>query len=182
MWASASAASRAASSPCWGIDGQIHLEVTCDAYTGATQGVAGGTFLYVPTSAHPVFIPTISVDGDCALSGKINGYIKFGPMVSLELFGFDLVGAGVFLGTGVQVGLTLKTLNVRLYGIFNVYITIIGKTLNICNFQPTIFERKQMDTGGYRVKTLETYIIPGQGRVGGTIEEDDNDPKQSVRL
>ncbi|MHB1483806.1 MAG: hypothetical protein ACYCYI_03995 [Saccharofermentanales bacterium] len=156
-----------------GLDGILRLQIESSTFTSVTQGVHGGTFLYVPTSALPIFDPEIKVDGDVALSGQIDGYIKFGPMVNLELFGFDLVGVGIFLGAGVHVGVTLKTLDIELYALFNVYITLVGKTLNLANFKPTILTRHQADTGGYRVKIMEAYVKPG--RSGGTIEMETDD-------
>lgn len=156
-----------------GLDGTLRLQIESDTYTSVTQGVHGGTFLYVPTSAKPLFSHDLNVNGDVALSGQIDGYIKFGPMVNLDIFGFDLVGAGVFLGAGVHVGITLHTLDIELHGIFNVYVTIVGKTLNIANYMPTILERHQADTGGYRVKILETFVKPG--RMGGTLETEPDD-------
>ena len=101
-----------------GINGELRLEIESNTFVGVTQGVGGGTFAYMPTSTRPIFDQEIKVDGNVALSGQINGYIKFGPMVRLELFGFDLVGVGIFLGAGVKVALTLKTLDVELYALF----------------------------------------------------------------
>lgn len=156
-----------------GLDGTLRLQIESATFTSVTQGIQGGTFAYVPTSALPIFDPEIKVDGDVALSGEIDGYIKFGPMVNLELFGFDLVGVGIFLGAGVHVGTTLKTLDIELYALFNVYITLVGETLNLANFKPTILTRHQADTAGYRVKIMEAYVKPG--RTGGTIETETDD-------
>ncbi len=161
-----------------GINGELRLEIESNTFVGVTQGVGGGTFAYVPTSTRPIFDQEIKVDGNVALSGQINGYIKFGPMVRLELFGFDLVGVGIFLGAGVKVALTLKTLDVELYALFNVYLTIVGKTFNLANFTPTIFKRKQANTAGYRVKILEAFVKPG--RFGGTIEMEPDDPENQA--
>jgi len=161
-----------------GMDGKLRLEIESSTFVSVTQGVGGGTFAYVPTTARPIFDQEIKVDGNVALSGQIDGYIKFGPMVRLELFGFDLVGVGIFLGAGVNVTLTLKTLDIELYALFNVYITIVGKTFNLANFKPTIFKRQQADTAGYRVKILESFVKPG--RVGGTIEMEPDDPENEA--
>ena len=152
-----------------GLDGTLLLEIESQTYTATTMGVSGGTAFYVPTSARPVFDQELKADGDCSLSGNINGYIKVGPMVKMDLFGFDLVGGGAFLGAGVQVATTGHFLDIELRGIFNVYVSLGGKTLNLANYQPVILTRKQADTAGYRIKIMEAFVKPG--RVGGIIEQ-----------
>jgi hypothetical protein len=61
-------------------------------------------------------------------------------------------------------------LDVNLYGLFNVYVKLAGKTLNLANYKPTILRRRQANTAGYRIKVVEAFISPGH--VGGTIEKE----------
>jgi|AGTN01.2.fsa_nt_gi hypothetical protein len=153
-----------------GVDGDIQLQIQAREMTGITLGVHGGTKLYIPTSVHKIAKPEIHTDGDVDLSGKINAYLKLGPIAELQLFGFDLVGAGVFLGAGVNVVKDGKTLDVTLYALFNVYIKFLGDTYNLVNWQLEIMHRKQSDTAGYRVKIVESFVgMPG--RVGGILEK-----------
>jgi len=152
-----------------GLDGTLRLEIEARDYTETTMGVRGGTKFYVPTSVKPIFKQGFTSDGDVDLDGDIDGYLKFGPMMGLELFGFDLVGAGVFLGAGVHVLKDNKMLDVNLYGLFNVYVKLAGENFNLANYKPTIFRRRQANTEGYRIKVIEAYISPGH--VGGTIEQ-----------
>jgi len=153
-----------------GLDGSLSLEIEARDYTETTMGVKGGTKFYIPTSVKPIFSQGFTSDGEVDLNGDIDGYLKFGPMVGLELFGFDLVGAGVFLGAGVHVQADNKMLDVNLYGLFNVYVKLAGKTLNLANYKPTILRRRQANTAGYRIKVVEAFISPGH--VGGTIEKE----------
>ncbi len=156
-----------------GLDGTLRLQIESETYTATTMGVSGGTMFYVPTSANPVFEQELKMDGDCSLAGDISGYIKVGPMVRMELFGFDLVGGGAFLGAGVDVDTIGHFLDIEVRGIFNVYVTLGGRTLNLANYKPLILQRKQADTAGFRIKILEAYIKPG--RVGGLIETETDD-------
>ena len=106
------------------------------------MGIEGGTFLYVPTSFHPIFNPTPpKVTGDCDMLGKINGYIKFGPMLGIELFGFDLVGAGALLGAGVNVQSDEVTLNIELYASIDVYLKLADHHFNLARLRPTIYKK-----------------------------------------
>lgn len=158
-----------------GMDGSVRLDIEARETSACKMGIKGGTFLYVPTSFHPIFEPTPpKITGDCNLLGQINGYIKFGPMVGLELFGFDLVGAGVLLGTGVNVESDETMLDIELYASIDVYLALAGKTFNLVRARPTIYKKQQPDMHGYRVSFLETYVEPG--RVGGLIEQE---PSQS---
>lgn len=86
-----------------GLDGSLRLEIAVREFTSTTVGFRGGTALYIPTSVHPIYSHKMKGDGDVRLTGNVDGYIKFGPMLGIELFGFDLLGAGAFPGTGVTV-------------------------------------------------------------------------------
>ena len=157
-----------------GMDGTLSLEIEARDYTETTLGVRGGTKFYIPTSVKPIFGQTFTSDGEVDLNGDIDGYLKFGPMMGLELFGFDLVGAGVFLGAGVSVQAEGKMLDVHLYGLFNVYVKLAGEYFNLANYRPTILRRKQANTAGFRIKVLEAFVMPG--RVGGMIEKEGSQP------
>ncbi len=158
-----------------GMDGTIRLDIEARETSACKMGIKGGTFLYVPTSFHPIFEPEPpKISGDCGLNGEINGFIKFGPMLGLSLFGFDLVGAGVLLGAGVNVESDGAMMDVELYGCIDVYVALAGKHFNLVRARPAIYKKQQPDMHGYRVSFLETYINPG--RVGGLIEEEPTAP------
>ncbi|MBN2557666.1 MAG: hypothetical protein JXB33_02800 [Clostridia bacterium] len=152
------------------MDGTLRLEISAREFTSTTVGVRGGTALYVPTSIRPIHSQTIKGDGDVKLTGKIDGSIRFGPMIGVELFGFDLIGAGVFLGTGVRVEADDFYLDVELYGILNVYVEFLGKHFNLVNLRPTLWQKRQLDTAGYQISFMEAYVYPG--RVSGTIKRE----------
>lgn len=154
-----------------GIDGSITLGIESRETNSNKMGIRGGTKLYIPTSFHPIFEPTVpEISGDCSMLGKINGYIKFGPMLGIEIFGFDLVGAGVLFGAGVNVQSDGAMLDIELYASFDVYIELADKCFTLARAYPTIYRKQQPDMHGYKVEFLETFIYPG--RVGGTIEKD----------
>ncbi len=157
-----------------GMDGNLRLEIVVREWTPLEVGVQGGTAFCIPTSVRPIFNQDIKCDGNVQLSGKINGYLKFGPMVSIEIFGIDLVGTGVLLGAGATVELDGTYLDVTLYGILNIYVQFLGKTYNLVNFRPTILNRRQTDTAGLIVKYLEVFVDPS--RVGGTIQREPDKP------
>jgi len=158
-----------------GMNGEFRLGIEARETSACTMGIEGGTFLYVPTSFHPIFKPeTPKITGDCSMRGKINGYVKFGPMLGIEIFGFDLVGAGVLLGAGVNVQSDGSMLDIELYASIDVYIVLLDEYFSLVRERPTIYRKQQPDMEGFKVSFLETYVDPG--RVGGLIEME---PKQS---
>ncbi|NLV50678.1 MAG: hypothetical protein GXY20_08310 [Clostridiales bacterium] len=162
-----------------GLDGRLRVEVYAREYTSIRVGLRGKTAAYVPISVRPTFDKTIKFDGDVNLTGKINGSLKFGPMLGIEIFGFDLIGAGAFLGTGVSVEKNDTLLDVKLYGILQVYVKLLGKKFNLANLTPTIFRKTQQDTAGYVVDIFEAYVYPG--RVSGTIKKELPEPGEEAK-
>ncbi|MCL1982720.1 MAG: putative Ig domain-containing protein [Clostridiales bacterium] len=150
-----------------GIDGNFRLAIMAGEYTSTKMGARGGTFCCIPTSVRPIFEHTTETSGDVNMSGKINAYVKVGPEMKISIFGLSLIGAGAYLGAGVSVEETDggANLDVNLYGIFNVFITVIGKRCNLVNFTPTIIRKKQVNMDGYKLEVDDCYIAPG--RVGG---------------
>lgn len=151
-----------------GMDGTLRLEIETREFTSTTVGVRGSTKFYIPTSIHPVYDQEFKGDGEVDLAGDIDGYLKFGPMLRLEVFGFKLVGAGAFLGAGVHAQADGHYLNIELYGLLQIYIDFVGKHLSLANFRPTILSKRQADTAGFQIEFLEVYVYPG--RVGGILK------------
>ncbi|MDD4744387.1 MAG: hypothetical protein PHN53_07275, partial [Eubacteriales bacterium] len=138
-----------------GLDGKVTIQMEAREYIQGKAGVKGDTFLYAPVSCKPfVSIPERYFSGDVQVDGKINGFVKAGALLSLEIFGWDLVGAGVFIGSGVNITSSDGLLDIELYGLVQVYITFIGDTYYLVHLKPTLLRKQQKDMGGYRV-TLE---------------------------
>lgn len=139
-----------------GLDGEVTIQMEAREYISSKMGIKGDTFLYAPVSCKPFFsLPEKSFDGDVQVDGKINGYVKAGALLSLEIFGWDLVGAGVFIGSGVNINsLPDNLLDIELYGLIQVYVTFAGDTYYLINFKPTLLRKQQKDMGGYRA-TME---------------------------
>ncbi|MDD3932105.1 MAG: hypothetical protein PHT04_08025, partial [Eubacteriales bacterium] len=138
-----------------GLDGKVTIQMEAREYLQGKAGVKGDTFLYAPVSCKPfVSIPERYFSGDVQVDGQINGFVKAGALLSLEIFGWDLVGAGVFIGSGVNITSVDGLLDIELYGLVQVYITFIGETYYLVHLKPTLLRKQQKDMGGYRV-TLE---------------------------
>ncbi len=171
-----------------GVDGDIRIEAEAREYTSARMGVRGKTYFGLPVSAKGVFNKEFLKDGDVDIAGKIDGYVKVGPLLEISLFGLDLVGAGAFVGVGLRVekdgGKSAENngqmLDINLYASLQIYIKIIGKTLNLINWTPSLLHKRQQDTGGYRVHIEEAYIEIG--RVGGYIEDTRSSSDEGVRV
>ena len=140
-----------------GLNGEVTIQMEAREYISSKMGIKGDTFLYAPVSCKPFFsLPEKSFDGDVQVDGKINGYVKAGALLSLEIFGWDLVGAGVFIGSGVNITSLDGLLDIELYGLIQVYITFAGDTYYLLNFKPTLLRKQQKDMGGYRATIEET--------------------------
>ena len=140
-----------------GLDGKVTIQMEAREYISSKMGIKGDTFLYAPVSCKPFFeLPEKSFDGDVHVDGKINGYVKAGALLSLEIFGWDLVGAGVFIGSGVNITSLDGLLDIELYGLIQVYVTFAGDTYYLINFKPTLLRKQQKDMGGYRVTIEES--------------------------
>ncbi|MCL2751791.1 MAG: hypothetical protein FWE62_03435, partial [Firmicutes bacterium] len=154
-----------------GIDGSFRLEIEVREWTKTKLGVGGATFLCLPASIRPVFsLEDVGVYGNVEMNGKLNAYAKLGPMIDITICGINLVGAGAFLGVGADVNSDGSNLDIKLYGIIEVYVKVFGKTFNIIHERPSILRKKQKDTGGYLVNIADCFISPG--RIGGTIKQE----------
>ncbi len=150
------------------MDGKLTVEIQARAWATETVGAGGGTFLYIPTNVAPyVSVDEIGVTGDVFISASINGEIKAGALVDIELLGWDLVGAGALAGAGITIQTDGTMLNVEMYGKLNAFITLLGNQFNLVNLKIPIFERKQTDMGSYRVRVVEACAY--QDRVGGLV-------------
>ncbi len=153
------------------INGNITIELQAREWVTVVSGVRGGTFLYVPTSRYPYAeMPSAGFTGDVAINASIQGVIKAGAMLSLELFGMDMAGAGAFIGTGLKVTGTSEMLDIELFGIFQIYLAFNDKTYNLVYWTPTILKCQQANTYGYAVSIGQACAYLDQ--VGGLISFD----------
>ncbi len=156
------------------LEGNLRLEVEARAYVANTIGMKGNTAFYVPVTFLPLFeISEKKFDGDVRILGKIDGALKAGALVEVELFGIKLVGVGAFVGAGLTVTISNLNLDIEVYALVQAYIAIIGKTFNLVNLHLTLLEKKQRNTGGCRISILETFLQPQ--RIGGFIEVPEGD-------
>lgn len=153
-----------------GLDGSLALEIEAREYAYAEIGAQGGTLLYVPTSVNGFCNRDFKTDGDFDLAGEINGYLKVGADIGLEIFGFDLAGAGAYLGAGVHAKTDGYMLDVELYGILDIFVKFAGSTIDLVNWRPTIVRKQVANSAGYKVEFLEVYVKPA--RVGGVLYKD----------
>lgn len=155
-----------------GLDGEFTLVAEARQWLMIDKaGIKGGTFCYVPTSFKPLFqLGDKGVDVDASFNGAINGYIKTGPMLGLEIFGWKAAGAGALFGGGAKCAVANGYIEADVYGIVNIYATLLGKTKNLLNWQPVLFHKRQLDMEGYIVTFKEACAF--RKVVWGKIEHD----------
>ena len=83
-----------------GINGEFKITVSVGEWTKFGAGLKGGTAFCVPYSFRPIGYFEKGFIGDASFNGEINGELTVGPIAGLELFGFDVVGAGLLVGFG----------------------------------------------------------------------------------
>jgi hypothetical protein len=121
-----------------GLHGDFAIGLQLSQWSSVTAGIRGGTAFCVPDSFHPIFSFDKGFDGDASFEGEINGALRVGPLLDLELFGFDVVGAGALIGIGASCKVTpsndgLQKIDADLYAPLNVYATLLDHQLNLIN-------------------------------------------------
>lgn len=123
------------------------------------------------------------------LAGQINAITKLGAEMNIEIFGLSLVGAGAYLGAGLSVetisddttGNIDGMLDIKLYGILEIWVSIVGHRLNIVKSYPTILHKEQANTPGFIILSEDLFTFPG--RAGGYIMREPNpsDPDKKLQ-
>jgi hypothetical protein len=120
-----------------GLHGDFTIGLQLSQWSSVTAGIRGGTAFCVPDSFHPIFDFKKGFDGDASFDGEINGALRVGPLLDLELFGFDVVGAGALIGIGASCQPTMsngwKNIDADLYAPLNVYATLLDHQFNLIN-------------------------------------------------
>ncbi|MBP1762333.1 MAG: hypothetical protein H6Q64_1875 [Firmicutes bacterium] len=155
-----------------GLDGQFTLVTEARQWLMIDKfGIGGGTFLYVPTSFHPLFkLGDHGLNGDASFNGAVNGHIMAGPMLELEIFGFDAAGAGALFGGGASCVVQDGYIQADIYGIAKIYAKLMGHGINILNWTPTLFQKRQLDTDGFIISIKEADAY--RGVIWGNIKFD----------
>ena len=155
-----------------GIDGKFTLQVEARQWMKLNKvGLKGDNFFYIPCTIRPLLEPGESgFKLDSQFNGAIDGYIKGGALLELNLLGLDIVGAGVFAGMGAKTVISGEYLEADLYGIIQAYIKFFGKHKNIINWTPTILHKRQTNTAGYIITFKEACAY--RDEVWGTVTFD----------
>ncbi|MDD4504065.1 MAG: S-layer homology domain-containing protein, partial [Clostridiaceae bacterium] len=158
-----------------GLNGQFTLVTEARQWLMIEKaGIRGGTFCYVPTGFKPLFkLGDKGFDVDASFNGAINGYIKAGPMLGLEIFGFETAGAGALFGGGAKCEVLSNYIEADIYGIANIYATLLGRRKNLLNWNPVLFHKRQLDMEGYIVSFKEACAY--RKIVWGKIEMDEGE-------
>ena len=119
-----------------GLNGKFTIGVNMGEWAKASLGLRGGTKFCVPHSFRPIGSFDKDLFGDATFAGEINGEIKAGPMVDLELFGWDVAGAGAFAGFGAHCDGTVTSdgfyrINAELYVPVHFYLTFVGEDFDL---------------------------------------------------
>ncbi|HEX3031242.1 MAG TPA: S-layer homology domain-containing protein [Bacillota bacterium] len=156
-----------------GIDGKFTLTTETRQWTMVNKfGIRGGTFSYVPTSFKPLFeLGDRGITGDARFAGAVNGYVKIGPKLSLEIFGWEAAGAGAFFGGGAECTVANGYIDARVFGLMQVYAVLLDHRLNLINVQPTLFNKRQINMNGFIINFQEACAF--RNAIWGTIERDE---------
>lgn len=157
-----------------GVDGSFTLVAEATEWLEAEAGVRGGTFLWIPTGFQPFFNLNKGFEAETHFAGQVNGYVKAGPLLEIELCGFDLVGAGGLVGLGVDCE-TLGSgsdsiLDVDIYGSIEIYATLLGWRINFVNNTFNLYHLQKPNTYGYDITYNEACAW--RNTVWGEIRKD----------
>lgn len=133
-----------------GADGNMELKVTAHQWIKAEAGIEGGTFLGIPSSVNPYKKIEKDFNVDADFSGKINGYIKAGPMLDVKIAGKNVAGAGIFVGLGARCEYTAgNKLTADIYGLLEVYASALGKKKTLVDEKYVLYQIIKQDTDKY---------------------------------
>ncbi len=155
-----------------GVDGKLTIQAEARQWmTLEKAGLKGKCILYVPVSVGPLFkMGDYGFDLDALMYGAVDGSIKAGAELGINIFGFDLIGAGIYGGMGVNSQSDGSYIDARLYGIVQAYASLIGKKKYIVNWQPTILHKRIKDTAGYILSFKE--VCAYRDEIWGTLHID----------
>ncbi len=140
-----------------GVDGKFTLMTEARQWvTIAKAGLGGSCFFYVPVSIGPIFeLGDQGFNLDADFNGEVDGYVKVGADMGLSLAGLSVVGAGVYVGIGMNCAVSGGYLDGGVYGIVQAFAELFGMRGDIVNWQPTILHIKKKNTAGYVLKFKE---------------------------
>ncbi len=155
-----------------GVDGKLTIQAEAREWVTLDKvGLKGKCAFYIPVSVGPLFkMGDYGFTLDAMMLGAIDGKAKVGAELGINIFGFDLVGAGIYGGMGVSSQINGGYIDARLYGIVQAYGSLIGKTKYIVNWQPTITQKKMKNTAGYLLSFKE--VCAYRNEVWGTLHYD----------
>ena len=159
-----------------GIDGNFQLITEAKQWLEVEAGLRGGTFLGAPTSFKPVLGHSKGFEADANFLGAVNGYIKAGPLLNLELLGWDIAGAGALVGTGVNCNVEGVMIHADIYGTLEVYASLIGKRINIVNNKMTLFQIQKYNTQGFDIRFNEVCAFR-RSMWGNILRDEGQGPK-----
>jgi len=162
-----------------GMDGKFTLWAEATEWLEASAGTHGGTFLCIPTGFNPQLDLNKGFDARASFTGAISGYVKGGPLLELELLGFDLVGAGALAGMGVDAEAKGSILEADIYGSLEIFATLLGERINFVNNTFMLYQMQRPNTAGYEINFYEACAY--RGIIRGNIKKDEGGRLNPVR-
>ncbi|MDI6846374.1 MAG: hypothetical protein QME28_09580 [Candidatus Saccharicenans sp.] len=157
-----------------GVDGRFTLGAEVTEWLEAEAGVSGRTFFWMPTGFNPFFRLNKGFETETFFAGQINGYVKAGPLLELELLGWNLVGAGGLIGIGIDCQIlgwgSESLLDVDIYASLELYATLFGYRVNFVNNTFNLYHLQKPNTVGYDINYTEACAW--RGKIWGVIRRD----------
>lgn len=152
-----------------GADGNMELKASAHQWIRAEAGLEGGTFLGIPSSINPYKKVDSDFDVDVNFEGKINGYIKAGPMLEIKIVGENVAGAGVFIGLGAKCQYEpVDKITADIYGLLEVYASVLGKKKTLADEKYVLYQLAKQNTGNYVISFNEACMY--RNTVWGNIK------------
>ena len=152
-----------------GADGNMELKASAHQWIRAEAGLEGGTFLGIPSSFNPYKKIDSDFDVDVNFEGKINGYVKAGPILDIKIVGKNVAGAGVFTGLGAKCQYEPGgTIAADIYGLLEVYASVLGKNKTLADEKHVLYQLAKQNTGNYVISFNEACMY--RNTVWGNIK------------
>lgn len=142
-----------------GADGNMELKALAHQWIRAEAGLEGVTFLGIPSSINPYKKIDSDFDVDVNFEGKINGYVKAGPMLEIKIVGKNVAGAGVFIGLGAKCQYELgDKITADIYDLLELYVSVMGKKKTLADEKYVLYQLAKQYEGNYVISFNEACM------------------------
>lgn len=167
-----------------GINGEFTLEMTMGEKLVMAAGVKGATFCYLPSCPVPYLTPVffdVNCVPDFSCDGRLDANMGVGPMLQVELLGYNILAAEIRIGAALGVKTSSAGsdyLDIDMDALLYSYFDVLGEHFTLLNEHWDLFSRTQRDTGGFIIQLEDPNAYNDQIKGSVVYSVDQGDKKK----